>query len=646
MNSKLIAKIVGVAMVLSFVVAGAASTVQAVTVAELQAQIDALLAQLASLGGTSSSSSSCYNYAADLTLGSTGPDVTALQTMLVDGGFLTIPAGVSKGYFGALTQSALASYQAAKGISPAAGYFGPKTRAYVSANCSSTGSTGSTGSTSSSDLDGNFGEIDTITNLSQYSNEEVGDGEDDVTVLGFELEAANDGDIELLSMKLQFDSTGNTGSTNLDDYVDSVDIYVDGDLVGSADVDDFSESSDIFTKSVSLDGAIVRADDKVEVLVKVNAINNFDSGDISGDSWTVDVESIRVKDGGGAIVTDTTSNGQDVAINFVSFSTAADTELKFKTTSDSPEAGIVIIDETSQTDDVLLLAGSIEVEGTSDVVLDELPVTLTTVGGSKVSSVTGSITLKIDGKEFSESVFTTAVLTGTETFDNLDLTLDAGETYEFEILAEINDIDAGTLDEGDTLTASITSTNRDYVDAENEEGDQLDDSSEKSGTVTGEAQEFRTNGIMLELVSTSKSVADGGSSNDDLGTVKLTFKVTANGDTVYVSSLASATLTGVTTGKTSVNVDRAGTATVGGVSVSIKNLTDNDLNSAGLFEIEDGESETFELTTTIALPTAGAAGLFNVDLAGVSWSTSSTDETPNNAYTSNLDEFTEDVTLN
>lgn len=68
----------------------------------------------------------------DLTVGSEGADVTALQDYLIARGFLSMPAGVAKGYFGALTQSAVARWQAAVGLTPAAGYFGQKSRTYIS----------------------------------------------------------------------------------------------------------------------------------------------------------------------------------------------------------------------------------------------------------------------------------------------------------------------------------------------------------------------------------------------------------------------------------------------------------------------------------------------------------------------------------
>jgi len=89
-------------------------------------------ALMTSIGGSSTMmTSSGYTFTSDLTIGSKGAAVTALQNMLVAQGDLVMPAGVAMGYFGTLTQSALAKFQAANGISPAAGYFGPKTRAFV-----------------------------------------------------------------------------------------------------------------------------------------------------------------------------------------------------------------------------------------------------------------------------------------------------------------------------------------------------------------------------------------------------------------------------------------------------------------------------------------------------------------------------------
>jgi|GEM_PF-6279649 hypothetical protein len=75
----------------------------------------------------------------DLTVGSTGSAVTCLQQNLIAAGY-SIPAGAT-GYFGAQTKAAVSSWQAAAGVSPAAGYFGPISRAAWSNSTSMGGGT-------------------------------------------------------------------------------------------------------------------------------------------------------------------------------------------------------------------------------------------------------------------------------------------------------------------------------------------------------------------------------------------------------------------------------------------------------------------------------------------------------------------------
>jgi peptidoglycan hydrolase-like protein with peptidoglycan-binding domain len=70
-----------------------------------------------------------YSFSANLTVGSTGADVSALQSALIAGGY-SIPAGAT-GYFGSQTKAALAAYQTSVGL-PAFGFFGPLTQAKLS----------------------------------------------------------------------------------------------------------------------------------------------------------------------------------------------------------------------------------------------------------------------------------------------------------------------------------------------------------------------------------------------------------------------------------------------------------------------------------------------------------------------------------
>ena len=121
-------------------------TVHGATVADLQAQLTALLAQVAALqaqlaSGTSVSTGTVpasLLSSGDLTVGKKGVAVMDLQKFLnANGAQITAIGAGSPGneteFFGSLTKLALAKWQEANGISPAAGYFGVMTRKKLTA---------------------------------------------------------------------------------------------------------------------------------------------------------------------------------------------------------------------------------------------------------------------------------------------------------------------------------------------------------------------------------------------------------------------------------------------------------------------------------------------------------------------------------
>ena len=147
LKSKLFASAVAFTMVLGVATPMFAS---AQTTAELTAQINMLLSQIAQLQARVSGGSTAVTtvtFGTNLTIGSKGADVTALQTWLVNKGVLVMPNGVAYGYFGSLTKSALAKYQLSVGIAPAVGYFGPMTRAKINAQSVTTTTTTTTSTT-------------------------------------------------------------------------------------------------------------------------------------------------------------------------------------------------------------------------------------------------------------------------------------------------------------------------------------------------------------------------------------------------------------------------------------------------------------------------------------------------------------------
>lgn len=612
-------------------------------ISDLTAQINALMAQIGALqGGAPAGTSASHTYTVDLTIGSTGADVTALQTFLVSKGMLVMPAGVPMGYFGPLTKAAVAKYQASVGIAPAVGYVGPLTRANLNSLVApvtpGTGTGTGTG-TGSAGLEGDSGDLASVSKISQYDNKEVGAGQEDVIVAGAELEASNDGDIAITAMKITFAYSG-TGSTRMNRYFDRVSIWMGDEEVGSADVDDFSKSSSgsTYTKTISLDDAIIRAGDKEKFYIKVDGASVIDTGDLAK-VWTVDLVSTRFEDGSGVVLTDTTAYAVST-IDVVSYATAADTKLRIQSASGNPTTGTVVVSATADTNDVLLLKGKLKLDGTSDVVIDQFPVTFTVAGTSNtMDDLVGTAYLILDGEEYSESP-TTSGLASTVTFDNLDFTMEAGDTIDFEVRVDLLEVDGNPAAEGDTIVASITATNRLLMDVENDAGDQLTDSTEKTGTLTGSTQTVRTGGISVTKVSEKITVSAGTGASDDQGTFELRFRVTNVGDDpMYVSSLVAATTTTAVNelGKVLVIVDRAGEATVGGVTVSMINNTDTTKEVSGTYAIEAGQSEEFTVTAIVTLPSAGSAGGFRLNLGAVAWDTSSADATPDTAnFTTDL----------
>ncbi len=111
----------------------------------LMTQLQALIAQAKSSGvNIPASASALLNASANaafnrsLTLGSNGDDVKSLQVFLNTHGFAIASAGPGSlgnetTRFGSLTRAALAKFQTANGITPAAGYFGPLTMKYLKA---------------------------------------------------------------------------------------------------------------------------------------------------------------------------------------------------------------------------------------------------------------------------------------------------------------------------------------------------------------------------------------------------------------------------------------------------------------------------------------------------------------------------------
>ncbi len=156
---------------------------------------------------TTTSGASCTAWTRNLTVGATGADVMALQKFLNSNAATQVAAsgagsmGMETSTFGPATKAALAKYQTLNGISPAAGYFGPATRAKVNASCTSTTTTG--GTTTGGTTTTTTGTGLTVSAGAQPVNAVIPYGVARAPFTTFTVTASNDGDVTLNSVTVQ-----------------------------------------------------------------------------------------------------------------------------------------------------------------------------------------------------------------------------------------------------------------------------------------------------------------------------------------------------------------------------------------------------------------------------------------------------------
>lgn len=595
------------------------------------------------------------SFTRDLTIGSRGTDVTCLQSYLQARGFFTY-AGGPTGYFGPITRDAVARWQAANSVYPTAGYFGPLSRGkYISLIVSTpTQPTNPTtpNNPDDDDLEGGAGSIDSFELISSLNNEEVGEDEEDAEVAGIEIEVDDGSDIELTAVRLNFDP--GTANDDFEDYADEVSLWLDGEEVARADADEWDDDND-YERTISLDhGAIIRRGDVGELTVAITG-GNLDS-DNEGDTWTVDFESVRYRDADGATISEGPTTGART-FSFESFSTAADVGIRITEDEDEiNEAHTIAVDTNDDTEDAEVLSFIMEIEGDSDITLDSLPINFDVTGAADVDDVINGVHLYVDGDEVGNENLGSGVGTDeTVVFDDIDLTLEAGEEYEFLVTVDINPTD-GDLDEGDTISASIgeTETNSADFDAEDESGDNVEDNDIR-GSATGGPHGLFATGITVSFVSATEVVNTSDGADNDSGTFRIEFEVEAVGGTVYVSDTATATTdSSIADSVTSddgifYRLMADSTATTEDLSDLVTFTRGDGASQMGNGNIELDEGETTQMTLTVVRSNDGDAdddGIFYLVLEGIGWNSDNSD-TVYNVYDFDLEDYrTDPITLN
>jgi len=520
-------------------VAVSTASAQSVTCANISSMLTVLgitdaakVAQANAALGCSAAASCAASFTRNLTVGSTGADVTALQTKL----------GVTPatGYFGAITKAAVVAYQTANGIAPAAGYVGPITLAKLNycAPVTTTTTTTTTTTSGSATLSGGAGDI-TITKASDVESE-VREGDSNVKIADFKVKA-EDSDVGVTSVKVSLINNG-SGSARLNRYAETVSVYEGSKKVGSADVADFTKDGDTYSKSISLTNATVNENAKVDFYVAVSAVGHIDGADGSN-NWNVTVDQVRFTDGTGATLTaDVPSTLSTTGEDFVFQTLAASGNVQMHISTVGPTAGDVLVSDTGTTNDVPLLFVTLRAEG-SDMTFSKMKVALDSTGVTTDNLMVSNLRL-VEGKGNdsgneidSETVGASADQTVTFTSSD-DITIDEGTSKTYTIFGKIKQIGdtsaSSTFDQGDSLTVSMSDPS---VTSNFNIQDLNGDAADPAGSAPGENQVFKSQGVTVAVSSMPTPTVDAKdttSSSDDTGNFVVNFSVTANDETVYI----------------------------------------------------------------------------------------------------------------
>lgn len=499
--------VAGLAIALSLIIG--AGTASALTAADIDTLV-ALGIISADKAATAKAALTTTSYAT-LKIGSTGADVVALQEMLVKGGYLVMPVGVKYGYYGNLTAAAYAKYQAAQVVT----------------------TTTTTTTTTTGSLKGGAGDVvvsDTSTNVEDTMKE----GEEDVNVLGFKVEA-DGSDVELTSAKVTLSNTGTASSERLTDYIDEVKIFKGSTEVGSVDASDFSRDSgtpDEFSKTISLDDAVVAEDDDAKFYVAVTAAGNIDSDDMDSAEWTVELNTVRFTDATGAILT---ADISDVATTTFSFEDESeDDKMTLKTSSTDPDATTFEVSEDDKSDEYLVGAFKLDVDDDStDITINEIVLTAD-LGGydsattTSIEDVIDTLTVKFGSDEFEADVLDgsldgSGLATYKVEFEDDEMVIEASDVVEVKIYATFNKTDEGAnYKEGTTLKVSVDKAN---IDAEGE-----DDITVSGTDYDSETHTLKVDAVVVDLTNATWSTSLVSDTENDVYTAKFVFTVTAPED--------------------------------------------------------------------------------------------------------------------
>jgi peptidoglycan hydrolase-like protein with peptidoglycan-binding domain len=558
------------------------------------------MAQIAALSGgtttttTTTTSMGAYTFTRSLTVGSEGADVTALQTYLIGAGF-SIPAGAT-GYFGSQTQAAVAAWQTANMVAPAAGYFGPISQAKYMALMATvvppvvvpptTGGTTTT-PTTPADLQGE-GQLD-VFEMDDTSDSDISEGAEDEVIAEITAEAS-DGDIEL--DRISFTIVGQSTPTESDpwDVFDTITLWVDDEMVAefdAADKDSYLGDEDNGEFRFSDLGLVLLEDESVEILVGATVAGSVD-GAGSDAAWRLTATDVRYFDADGvASDDDTTDELPTATADFDIVQTGDDDDLDLRSSSDDPDSSTLEIDADDQVEHLIFAFDLDASDSDNDVLLNDLTIDAT-VGSGTLDQLVSDFRMEIEGTSVKAESYTGSGTTSSIMFDfdGKDVEIPAEGEVTVMVYAEFEDVGDSFISA--TITAMVTGGTSGDIDAEG-----ADDITTIGGSasVNSEVHTLRSQGINVTQKSDTAEAQTIDGSDNDFGEYEMEVEVTAFGEDAYIANTGTAAFTYQIE-------NQAGTVVATGTATS-STISATDADTQGNFYlVEEGTSETFTLRVT------------------------------------------------
>ncbi len=464
------------------------------------------------------SSSASTSFTKDLTVGSSGSEVSALQA--------AIGVTPATGYFGSVTKAAVMKYQAGKGIS-ATGFVGPLTRAALNGSGSvTTTTTTTTGGTTTTVV--NSGVEGTLTaDRFSISNTTAYEGDSMAPVLAIKLQAKLS-DITVQRIKLDLGQ-----STSIYTKVFKTIYVVDdaGKVVAQADLNSNTVVKDGTNYYLTLGGlSYVVAKDASKVLtVKADVYSSIKTADQGSKTIRLAADGVRGTDGAGI---DQYAGSTSVTQSITISTTLADSATMNLSTNSSNYKTTEVVASNGSTEDeldkVAFLAFDLKANK-ADLDVTDLTVRFTTSG----STATATTAYLFDG---STLLATESVNGGVAAFtdSNKLFTVAKDATKTLTVKADIRSAGASAT----TISATVAAVD---VLSENASSE----SKTTSGSATGENMVIRKVGPVFSLVSKGISVSGTNNSGSTLSTSTITatfsLQVQAVGGDITFGSQASAT---------------------------------------------------------------------------------------------------------